>query len=253
MSKIEWIDKTWSPITGCTKISTGCQNCYAEKMHKRLTAIQKKPYFITTSTGNIIAAYRIKYRNKFEKVTCHDFELDKPLKWKKPCRIFVCSMSDIFHEDVPFEFIDKIMDTVRKTPQHTYQILTKRPAIMEDYYDTRKIPDNIWFGVTIENKDTLWKSMFIKRIKHHIKFISFEPLLEDIGEIDLKGIDWVIVGGETGKGARPIKHLDWIYNIQRQCKNQNIPLFFKKLGIGYKDTRIHEIFESYREFPKEKK
>lgn len=169
-----------------------------------------------------------KYRNGFE-VTLHPECLNEPLEWKTPCTVFVCSMSDIFHEDVPLEFIDKIMQVIRDTPQHTYQILTKRAERMNRYFQNIREPKNMWIGVTVENADARRRINYLRGTGATIKFLSCEPLVEDLGDINLDYIDWVIVGGETGVKARPMKE-EWVLNIQRQCQRQGVAFFFKQWG-----------------------
>ena len=215
-TKIEWTDKTWNPITGCTKKSAGCAQCYAEVMARRLQAMRLE-----------------KYRNGFE-LTLHEDDLGEPLQWKKPHNIFVCSMSDIFHEDVPFEFVDKIMETILKTPQHRYQILTKRAERMEEYFSTRLIPRNVWLGVTVEWKRSIYRIDHLRHLNASVKFLSCEPLIEDLGCINLEGIDWIIVGGESGPKARPMM-LDWVVNIKRQVEQQGSAFFFKQWGTWGSD------------------
>lgn len=215
-TKIEWTDKTWNPITGCTKKSAGCTHCYAEVMTRRLKAMNIE-----------------KYKNGFE-LTLHEDELSQPLKWKGAHNIFVCSMSDIFHEDVPFEFVDKILYTITQTPQHRYQILTKRATRMSEYFMHRSIPSNIWLGVTVECTSTKNRINELRNLNASIKFLSCEPLLEDLGELDLNGIDWVIVGGESGPKARPMKQ-EWVLNIKEQVNKQNAAFFFKQWGTWGSD------------------
>lgn len=210
-SKIEWTDKTWNPITGCSKKSTGCLNCYAEVMSRRLKAMGQ-----------------VKYSNGF-KVTMHEQSLEEPLLWKGAHNIFVCSMSDIFHEEVPFEFVDKMFDIIRRTPQHRYQILTKRAERMAEYFATRSIPDNVWLGVTVEAQSSRFRIDFLRNLSASVKFLSCEPLVEDLGELDLTGIDWVIVGGESGPKARPMQEA-WALNIRRQVEEQGARFFFKQWG-----------------------
>ena len=210
-TKIEWTERTWNPVTGCTKISAGCEHCYAETMARRLCAM-----------GNP------KYHNGFQS-TMHPEALTEPLKWKKPSTIFVCSMSDLFHNDVPFEFIDKVLTIIRHTPQHNYQILTKRAGRMAEYFTTRSIPCNVWIGVTVENTKEKSRIDYIRNLPAAVRFISCEPLLEDLGELNLTGINWIIVGGESGLQARPMKE-EWVLNIKRQADHNNIPFFFKQWG-----------------------
>ena len=215
-TKIEWTDKTWNPITGCTKKSAGCAHCYAEIMARRLNAMGLD-----------------KYRNGFG-LTLHEEDLIEPLQWKKSHNIFVCSMSDIFHEDVPFEFVDQIMNTIANTPQHRYQILTKRAERMAEYFRNRLIPGNVWLGVTVECKNTKSRIDFLRLLGASVKFLSCEPLLEDLGEIDLNGIDWVIVGGESGPKARPMQP-EWVINIKQQVEIQGAAFFFKQWGTWGSD------------------
>ena len=215
-TKIEWTDKTWNPITGCTKKSAGCAHCYAEVMAQRLKAMGLE-----------------KYQNGFG-LTLHEGDLEVPLQWKKPHNIFVCSMSDIFHEDVPFEFVDRIIQTICKSPQHRYQILTKRAGRMAEYFSTRLVPQNVWLGVTVECKSSISRIDDLRKLNASIKFLSCEPLIEDLGDINLDGIDWIIVGGESGPKARPMK-LDWVVNIKNQVENLGKAFFFKQWGTWGSD------------------
>lgn len=210
-TKIEWTDKTWNPITGCSKKSTGCQHCYAEVMSRRLKAMGQE-----------------KYANGFT-VTLHERCLNEPLTWRGNHNIFVCSMSDIFHENVPFEFIDKMFDVIKSTPQHRYQILTKRAERMVEYFETRSVPNNVWLGVTVEAQSSRFRIDYLRNLPASVKFLSCEPLVEDLGELDLTGIDWVIVGGESGPQARPMKE-EWALNIMRQVEAQGARFFFKQWG-----------------------
>ena len=215
-TKIEWTDKTWNPITGCTKKSSGCLHCYAEVMSRRLKAMGQE-----------------KYKNGFE-VTLHLTCLNEPLYWKGSHNIFVCSMSDIFHEEVPFDFVDKMFEVIKKTPQHRYQILTKRAERMSEYFSTREIPANVWLGVTVEAKSSIQRIDCLRNLKASVKFLSCEPLVEDLGKIDLSGIDWVIVGGESGIQARPMKE-NWVLNIKEQVEAQGAAFFFKQWGTWGSD------------------
>ena len=210
-TSIEWTDKTWNPVTGCTKISAGCEHCYAAVLTKRLHGMRKP-----------------KYANGFN-VTIHPNALNEPLAWKNPSMIFVCSMSDLFHKNVPFEFIDQVLNVIKNTPQHNYQILTKRADRMAEYFSSRNIPPNAWLGVTVEIARTKSRIDFIRNLHAPIRFISCEPLLEDLGELDLIGINWVIVGGESGVQARPMKE-EWVLNIKKQADTLHIPFFFKQWG-----------------------
>ena len=218
-TKIEWTEETWNPITGCTKISDGCKNCYAEKMAFRLQAMGTKGY------------------EKGFHLTLQPQRLEEPIKNKKTTFYFVNSMSDLFHEKVPFEYIDKVFDTIRKTPWHKYQILTKIADIMYNYFQSRTVPDNAWIGVTAENqKQGKPRIDLLRKIDAKIHFLSIEPLLEDLGELDLTNIQWVIVGGESGPNARPMKE-EWVLNIQKQCDNKNVAFFFKQWGTWGADNK----------------
>lgn len=210
-SKIEWTDKTWNPITGCSKKSTGCQHCYAEVMSRRLKAMGQ-----------------VKYANGFI-LTLHEKCLKEPLSWRGSHNIFVCSMSDIFHEEVPFDFIEKMFDIIKITPQHRYQILTKRAERMAEYFASHEIPENVWLGVTVEAQSSRFRIEHLRNLKATVKFLSCEPLVEDLGELDLTGIDWVIVGGESGPKARPMQE-SWALNIRQQVEEQGARFFFKQWG-----------------------
>lgn len=211
-SKIEWTEETWNPTTGCSKVSAGCQNCYAEVMANRLQAMGIPGY-----------------ENGFEFTIMPDC-LEQPLRRKKSTKYFVNSMSDLFHENMPVQFLDKIMEVIELTPQHIYQILTKRANDMFEYFLNRKVPDNIWLGLSVENKKHgVPRIDKLRNINANIKFLSVEPLLEDIGKIDLTGIHWVIVGGESGANARPMIK-EWVLNVKKQCEEQNVAFFFKQWG-----------------------
>ncbi len=210
-SSIEWTESTWNPITGCSKISPGSKNCYAERMAKRLKAMGQT-----------------NYRNGF-KITAHPLATELPLKWKKPQTIFVNSMSDIFHELVQKAFILKLFDVMNRADWHLYQILTKRSERMLELNSEIPWAKHIWMGVTVENSDYKFRIDDLRKAKANVKFISFEPLIGNIGEVNLKGIDWVIVGGESGPGARPMKE-EWVLEIKRQCGKYNVPFFFKQWG-----------------------
>lgn len=216
-SKIEWTDASWNPITGCTKISSGCQHCYAEVMARRLCAMGVD-----------------KYKNGFQ-VTLHEDCLDEPVKWRKPKTIFVCSMSDLFHKDVPFDFIDKVLAVIERTPQHRYQILTKRADRMAEYFSTRSVPGNVWLGVTVDVRASKQRIDALRSIKDSpIRFLSCEPLLEDLGTLELRDIDWIIVGGESGRQARPMKE-EWALNIKEQVDAAGKAFFFKQWGTWGSD------------------
>lgn len=210
-SKIEWTETTWNPVTGCTKISTGCQNCYAYTLAKRLKAMSNPRYI-----------------NGFD-ITLHYDLLDKPLSWKSPRKIFVNSMSDLFHEDIPVEFIEKVFATMNKASWHTFQVLTKRSENLKKLSPSLKWSENIWMGVTVESFSEKYRIDDLKETKAKIKFLSLEPLLSSLGKIDLSNIDWVIVGGESGPKARPM-NIDWVREIRDQCIEQKTPFFFKQWG-----------------------
>ncbi len=210
-STIEWTESTWNPVTGCTKISSGCKNCYAERMAKRLQAMGQP-----------------NYRNGF-KVTCHPHVLELPKLWKKSQMVFVNSMSDLFHEEVPTDFIQQIFNTMNLAEQHTFQVLTKRSGRLLDLSGLLPWAENIWMGITVEAAEYKERIECLRQTNAFIKFLSLEPLLEDLGELDLTEIDWVIVGGESGPKARPIKP-SWVRNIRKQCREQNVAFFFKQWG-----------------------
>jgi len=211
-SKIEWTEQTWNPTTGCTKISSGCKNCYAETMAIRLQAMGAHGY-----------------ENGFN-LSILPERLSQPLKRKKPTVYFVNSMSDLFHKSVSFNFLDQVFEVIEETPQHSYQILTKRASRMRDYFINRDVPKNAWLGVSVENKKHgLPRIDSLREIKALIRFLSIEPLLEDLGEINLKDIHWVIVGGESGSKARPMNK-SWVIDIKIQCKRHDVAFFFKQWG-----------------------
>ncbi|MDD2487451.1 MAG: phage Gp37/Gp68 family protein [Candidatus Gracilibacteria bacterium] len=230
-SKIEWTQLTWNPVTGCSKISEGCKNCYAERMSRRLQLMGQK-----------------KYINGFE-LTLHPDTLNYPSKLKKPSIIFVNSMSDLFHENVPFDFVKQVFDVMNKEKQHIFQVVTKRADIMLDIVSKLEIGDNIWLGVTIENNKHLDRLEYLKKTKARIKFLSLEPLLSDLFDLDPKGVNWVIVGGESGPGSREIKE-EWVTDIRDKCIKNKIPFFFKQWG-GINKKKSGKLLEGkvYNEFP----
>lgn len=210
-SSIEWTESTWNPITGCTKVSDGCKNCYAERMAKRLKAMGQPNYI-----------------NGFQ-VTLHEHVLAYPLKWKKPQTIFVNSMSDLFHEQVPESFIFKIFDVMKQASWHQFQILTKRSARLRELAQELDWPENVWIGVSVENEAVKSRIDDLREVPAAIRFLSLEPLLGPLGNLDLSSIDWVIVGGESGPGAREMKK-EWVMQIKEQCIEQNTPFYFKQWG-----------------------
>lgn len=210
MSKIEWTDATWNPTTGCTKISAGCKNCYAARMAKRLHAMGQE-----------------KYRNEF-RLTLHRDELSTPFGWKKPRMAFVNSMSDLFHDHVPDTFIQAVFEVMGKCPHHTFQVLTKRPERARALASRLDWSLNVWMGTSVENDSVLHRVSEL-RVVPPIRFLSIEPLLGPLEGLDLSGIQWVIVGGESGPGARPME-ADWVRPIRDQCVKRRVPFFFKQWG-----------------------
>ncbi len=210
-SKIEWTESTWNPVSGCTKITRGCDNCYAERMAMRLKAMGTRGY-----------------ENGFD-VTLHPHALEKPLKMKKPQVIFVNSMSDIFHEKIPDEFIIQIFDVMNRAYWHTFQVLTKRPKRLAKMVDKLNWTDNIWMGVTVEANEYVDRVDYLRDCSAKIKFLSLEPLIDSVDKLDYAGIDWVIAGGESGYGAR-VMQKEWVLEIRDRCKNENIDFFFKQWG-----------------------
>jgi len=210
-SKIEWTESTWNPVTGCTKISSGCAHCYAERMAMRLRAMGCA-----------------KYANGFQ-VTLHEDALDLPLSWKTPQTVFVNSMSDLFHEAVPQWFIQRVFETMHEADWHRFQVLTKRSAKLAELDPALDWPENVWMGVTVEHADYAFRIDHLRRTDAHVKFLSCEPLLGPLSDLNLEGIQWVIVGGESGPGARPMSE-KWVLDIKEQCDAQTVPFFFKQWG-----------------------
>ncbi len=232
LSNIEWTEATWNPLTGCNKMSPGCKNCYAEKLSYRL---QKMGQY--------------NYRNGFD-LTLHHQALKIPLKWKKPKLIFVNSMSDLFHKKVPISFIQQVFSVMNQSPQHQFQILTKRADHLEKISKQVKWTNNIWMGVSVENKHYVNRIGHLLKTKAKIKFLSLEPLLGPLKRLKLKGIDWVIVGGESGPNARSIQP-EWVLEIKDQCIAQKIPFFFKQWG-GVRKHKTGRLLEgrTWDEMPK---
>lgn len=219
VSRIEWTEQTWNPTVGCSKVSPGCENCYAEVMAKRLQAMGTPGY-----------------ENGFE-LTLLPNRLEEPLQRKKPTVFFVNSMSDVFHDGVPFSYVDRILEVIENSPQHTFQILTKRAARMAEYFSSKKAPDNAWLGVTVEDRAYgLPRIDELRKIDAKVRLISSEPLLESLGQFDLTGIHWVIVGGESGPKARPMEK-EWVEEILRQCEDAKVAFFFKQWGTWGPDGR----------------
>lgn len=210
-SKIEWTQATWNPVTGCTKISAGCKHCYAERMSRRLKAMGKP-----------------QYTNGF-KLTLQPDALQLPLRWKQPRVIFVNSMSDLFHKDVPAEFIGRVFNIMNRCTQHTFQVLTKRPEITAELAPRLTWTPNIWMGTSVENALVLHRVGSLQKVPARIRFLSVEPLLGPIPRLPLTGIHWVIVGGESGPGSRPMDP-QWVRSIRDRCIAQHVPFFFKQWG-----------------------
>ncbi len=230
-STIEWTESTWNPVTGCTKISAGCKHCYAERMAKRLQAMGSP-----------------NYRNGF-KLTIHPDVLDLPLKWRKSQIIFVNSMSDLFHQDVPKQFILDVFNIMNRAYWHKFQILTKRPDRLVKLNKELPWAENILMGVTVENDNYKNRIDMLRECSAYTKFLSLEPLIGPIHNINLKGIDWAIVGGESGPGARPIEE-EWVLEIKEQCDAQDIPFFFKQWGGVQKKKAGRELQgRTYSEMP----
>jgi protein gp37 len=210
-STIEWTESTWNPVTGCTKISPGCAHCYAERMAQRLQAMGQANYV-----------------NGFQ-VTIHEHVLGLPLRWRKPQSIFVNSMSDLFHEDVPEEFIRKVFAVMQEASWHRFQVLTKRSSRLLELAPSLPWAENIWMGVTLENDDYTFRIDQLRLVDAAVRFLSLEPLLGPIPDLNLSKIDWVIVGGESGPGSRPMR-AEWVNDILKQCQQVAVPFFFKQWG-----------------------
>jgi len=230
-SSIEWTESTWNPLTGCTKVSPGCKHCYAERMAKRLQAMGQPNYV----NGFLL--------------TLHEHFLDLPLHWKQPQMIFVNSMSDLFHEDVPEEFILKVFDTMRRAHWHTFQVLTKRSARLSELDPQINWPANVWMGVSVENSKYVFRIDHLRLTNAHVRFLSLEPLLGPLHNLNLRNIHWIIVGGESGPGARPMAP-DWVIDIRDQCKSTGVPFFFKQWGgVNKKKTGRLLEGETWDELP----
>lgn len=230
-SRIEWTEATWNPITGCSKISPGCKNCYADRMSKRLQAMKVD-----------------KYKNGFQ-LTLHENVIDTPLTWKKPKMIFVNSMSDLFHEDVPLDFILRVFEVMRQASWHQFQILTKRSERLALLNHNIDWPRNVWMGVSVENNDYSYRIDDLRNCAAYVKFLSLEPLLGPLDNLDLTHIDWVIVGGESGPRARRMDE-EWVIDIKNQCQLARVPFFFKQWGgTNKKKTGRSLEGKTWDEFP----
>lgn len=230
-SSIEWTEMTWNPTTGCTKISAGCKYCYAEVMTRRLMAMGIE-----------------KYKDGFQ-VRVHEDSLHTPYLWKKPKTVFVNSMSDLFHPEVPVEFIRKVFFVMNDTPQHTYQVLTKRADRLLELHEELVWTNNIWMGVSVEDERVTERIDFLRKTNAKIKFLSCEPLIGSLMNLNLTGIDWVIVGGESGRKARPMEEW-WVWDIKQQCQEQEVLFFFKQWGGVNKKKAGRELAgNTYNEMP----
>ena len=230
-SSIEWTQMTWNPVTGCTKVSQGCKFCYAERMAKRLKAMGAA-----------------RYQNGFA-LTMHEDLVDLPRQWKRPRTVFVNSMSDLFHEDVPIEFIQRVFKTMRECPQHIFQVLTKRTERLKQLSSDLDWAENIWMGVSVEDSRVVSRISDLQATAAQTRFLSCEPLIGPLNEMSLAGIHWVIAGGESGPKSRPVE-AEWIRSIQRQCADQNVAFFFKQWGGVRKDTTGRELDgKYYNEYP----
>jgi protein gp37 len=221
-TKIEWTDATWNPVRGCTKISPGCKHCYAERFAERFRGVPGHPF-----------------EQGFDLRLIPE-KLDEPLRLKKPRRIFVNSMSDLFHEGVPVEYIRQVFDVMNKANWHEYQVLTKRAERLEDLNGAITWAPHIWMGVSVENSGYVWRIDHLRRTNAHVKFLSIEPLLGPIRKLNLQGIDWVIVGGESGPGARPMM-TEWVIDIRDQCLRSDVAFFFKQWGGVFKKKTGREL------------
>ena len=231
-SGIEWTGSTWNPVTGCIKISAGCKHCYAERMARRLQAMGQPNY---------VSGFQ---------PALHEHVLELPLKWKKPQTIFVNSMSDLFLNNVPLEFIRKVFVVMQHASRHTFQVLTKRSERLMQLSSELSWTSNIWMGVTVEQKDYAYRIDHLRKTKAHVKFLSIEPLLGPMSDLNLEGIDWVIVGGESGPGARPVEP-EWIVDILEQCKRSGTPFFFKQWGgLHKKKTGRQLLGRTWDQMPK---
>ena len=221
-SKIEWTDATWNPVTGCNKVSPGCKLCYAERLSKRLKA-----------TG------MTKYRNGFA-LTTHPDALEIPLRWRKPRTIFVNSMSDLFHDEVPDQFVQDVFAVMEAANWHRYQVLTKRPERVADLDSGLPWPEQVWLGVSVESEGYVYRIDLLRKCGAALKFLSLEPLLGPLPNLNLDGIDWVIVGGESGPGSRPME-AEWARDIRNQCADAGVPFYFKQWGGVFKKRNGREL------------
>jgi protein gp37 len=231
-SNIEWTEMTWNPVTGCTKVSQGCKHCYAERMARRLEAMRSD-----------------RYRNGFE-VTLHPDLLDVPRGWRQPRVVFVNSMSDLFHDDIPLAYIQRVFATMRDCPHHTFQVLTKRSERLTELAPQLPWPSNVWMGVSVENARVVGRVRDLQSVPAAVRFLSLEPLIGPLEALPLEGIHWAIVGGESGPEARPMRR-EWVTSIFRQCRIARVPFFFKQWGGVRKDLTGRELNgRIYNEMPR---
>lgn len=230
-SSIEWTDSTWNPVVGCTKVSSGCAHCYAERMAKRLVAIADSAQARGQNAGRAANyASVINERGRWNGRVFLDYEaIEDPLHWRLPRVIFVNSMSDLFHEEVPLDFIRRVFDVMNRCPQHTFQVLTKRPHLAAEYAASITWSPNIWMGTSVENNDVVERVKHLQLVPAHVRFLSVEPLLGPIPRLPLSGIHWAIVGGESGPGARPMRR-EWVTQLRDRCERYGVPFFFKQWG-----------------------
>ena len=228
---IEWTEMTWNPVTGCTKVSQGCKHCYAERMARRLEAMGSD-----------------RYRNGFQ-VTLHPDLLDVPRRWRQPRVVFVNSMSDLFHDDIPLAYIERVFETMRDCPHHTFQVLTKRSERLVELAPQLPWPANVWIGVSVEHTRVIQRVRDLQRVPAAVRFLSLEPLIGPLDALPLDGIHWAIVGGESGPKARPMRK-EWVTSIFRQCRAARVPFFFKQWGGVRKDLTGREFNgRTYNEMP----
>lgn len=245
-SKIEWTEATWNPVAGCTILSAGCTNCYAMRLAARLAVMGQEKYVGTTRKSG----GRAKWNGT---VKTDDPSLDVPRRWKKGRLIFVNSMSDLFHEKVPLEFIKRVFDVMRDTPQHTYQVLTKRAERLEELSKKIRWPQNVWMGVSVESEAYAYRIDHLRRTKAKTKFLSLEPLLGPLDSLNLDDIDWAIAGGESGPGARPMPK-NWVRSIRDQCLEADVPFHFKQWG-GVNKKRTGRLLDgrTWDQWPRKKR
>jgi protein gp37 len=230
-STIEWTEATWNPTTGCDQVSPGCDNCYALTLAKRLKAMGSAKYQLDGDPCTSGPGFRL---------TVHPDTLDTPRRWREPRLIFVNSMSDLFHDDVPTTFIRDVFAVIADTPQHTYQVLTKRAHRLSRVASELDWPDNLWMGVSVESRNYTFRINHLRTVPAALRFISAEPLLGPLGELDLTGVGWVIAGGESGPHARPVEH-DWVTELRDSCTSSNVPFFFKQWGGRTPKTHGREL------------